>query len=285
MSTITDRELLELAAMQNMATRGAEATAQDLARFVDALRAALQLQAAHEPVAFRVLWKRPDGEWGPVSDSWMSGKPSSMMQSDIALQSDRLRFEYAYTAPVAAQEKPDLLRYAQELARGLFLRHYASGEDYASGRVEWAVSDDMAGVLTQIDNMVSGLVRQSAVQAQPDDPPNPTKGMTLGQRIAHVGGRENAAGYIEFGSVMAVDALTQHVMRDASAQGAKDAARYRWLRDQNDWHTEPCIDPVDGTQWNVTIYTPTKIVDPTDDDNLDAAIDAAVAEAKEGDQK
>lgn len=44
--------------------------------------------------------------------------------------------------------------------------------------------------------------------------------MTLGERIAHVGGRENAAGYIEFGSVMAIDALIQHVLRDARIASA-----------------------------------------------------------------
>jgi len=43
---------------------------------------------------------------------------------------------------------------------------------------------------------------------------SPTKGMNLGERIAHVGGRENEAGYIEFGSVMAVDALINHILRD-----------------------------------------------------------------------
>jgi len=41
-----------------------------------------------------------------------------------------------------------------------------------------------------------------------------TTGMNLGERIKHVGGRENAQGYIEFGSVMAVKALIDHVLRD-----------------------------------------------------------------------
>lgn len=45
---------------------------------------------------------------------------------------------------------------------------------------------------------------------------SPTKCMTLGERIKHVGGRENEAGYIEFGSVMAVHALINHVLRDVS---------------------------------------------------------------------
>lgn len=47
-----------------------------------------------------------------------------------------------------------------------------------------------------------------------------THGMNLGERIAHVGGRTNADGYIEFGSVMAVSALIQHFVRDLVAPGA-----------------------------------------------------------------
>lgn len=55
---------------------------------------------------------------------------------------------------------------------------------------------------------------------QSDQIPNdsPTAGMTLEERIKHVGGRKNAAGYIEFGSVMAVDALIRHVLRDLPAE-------------------------------------------------------------------
>lgn len=41
-----------------------------------------------------------------------------------------------------------------------------------------------------------------------------THGMNLGQRILHVGGRENAQTYIEFGSVAAVRALVDQVLRD-----------------------------------------------------------------------
>lgn len=57
----------------------------------------------------------------------------------------------------------------------------------------------------------------------------------------------------------------------------KDAERYRWLRDRNDWYAEPRIDEEDGTKWELVFYTPQRIEDPTDDDNLDAAVDAAIA--------
>lgn len=58
-----------------------------------------------------------------------------------------------------------------------------------------------------------------------------THGMTLGERIAHVGGRTNAQGYIEFGSPMAVNALIQYVLRDIDWTRQDDdggyQARYR----------------------------------------------------------
>lgn len=46
---------------------------------------------------------------------------------------------------------------------------------------------------------------------------SPTHGMSLDERIEHVGGRTNTAGYIEFDNVMAVSALIDHVLRDSPA--------------------------------------------------------------------
>ena len=43
-----------------------------------------------------------------------------------------------------------------------------------------------------------------------------TSGMNIAQRILHVGGRNNAAGYVEFGSIQAVEALVRQVLRDLS---------------------------------------------------------------------
>lgn len=43
---------------------------------------------------------------------------------------------------------------------------------------------------------------------------SPTAGMNIVQRILHVGGRNNAAGYVEFGSTQAVEALVRQVLRD-----------------------------------------------------------------------
>jgi len=61
--------------------------------------------------------------------------------------------------------------------------------------------------------------------------------MNIAQRILHVGGRNNAAGYVEFGSIQAVEALVKQVLHDLpapqpspAAQGdAQDAARLDWL--------------------------------------------------------
>lgn len=54
-----------------------------------------------------------------------------------------------------------------------------------------------------------------------------THGMPLGERIAHVGGRTNAQGYIEFGSPMAVNALIQHVLRDIDCTRQEDDGAYQ----------------------------------------------------------
>lgn len=56
----------------------------------------------------------------------------------------------------------------------------------------------------------------------------------------------------------------------------KDVERYQWLRDEQDWYAEPRLDEEDGTKWELVFYSPQRIEDPTDDDNLDAAIDAAM---------
>jgi hypothetical protein len=59
--------------------------------------------------------------------------------------------------------------YAKGLAEAIFKQHFASDEHYASGRIVWGVNDTVIGILTQIDNMVSDMVRkpQQAEQAQP----------------------------------------------------------------------------------------------------------------------
>lgn len=69
----------------------------------------------------------------------------------------------------------------------------------------------------EITTPISADLRRIEQEAQELPEPSPTAGMNLGQRILHVGGRENGAGYIEFGSVAAVRALVGQVLRDLQA--------------------------------------------------------------------
>lgn len=52
----------------------------------------------------------------------------------------------------------------------------------------------------------------------PATEPSLTEGMNIAQRILHVGGRDTAGGYIEFGSIQAVEALVRQVLRDLSSE-------------------------------------------------------------------
>lgn len=45
--------------------------------------------------------------------------------------------------------------------------------------------------------------------------------MNIVKRIQHVGGRNNAAGFVEFGSIQAVQALVRQVLRDLPMRQAK----------------------------------------------------------------
>ena len=55
---------------------------------------------------------------------------------------------------------------ACNLATALFKKHFAHLPDYASGQVVWGLCDSTAGVISQIDNMVSGLVRPPTTSPQ-----------------------------------------------------------------------------------------------------------------------
>ena len=63
----------------------------------------------------------------------------------------------------------DALAYqaACSLATRVFKKHFSKDVEYASGKVTWGLCDTTAGVISQIDNMVCGLV-EPAAQAQGD---------------------------------------------------------------------------------------------------------------------
>lgn len=111
-------------------------------------------------------------------------------------------------------------------------------------------------------------------QAAPTTP-SPTAGMNIAQRILHVGGRNNAAGYVEFGSIQAVEALVRQVLRDlpaapqpspASQGDALDAARWRWLSE----HIQ--------VAWNEGKFTSlVRIVSEQHRQSLNASVDRMMA--------
>lgn len=56
---------------------------------------------------------------------------------------------------------------ASSLAMSLFQKHYSSDPDYASGAVKFGVCDDLRGVISQIDNMSTGLARAGLEARKP----------------------------------------------------------------------------------------------------------------------
>ena len=58
----------------------------------------------------------------------------------------------------------DALAYQEacSLATHLFKKHFSKDVEYASGKVTWGLCDTTAGVISQIDNMVCGLVEPTA---------------------------------------------------------------------------------------------------------------------------
>ena len=56
---------------------------------------------------------------------------------------------------------------ASSLAMSLFRKHYSSDPDYASGAVKFGLCDDLRGVISQIDNMSTGLARAELEARKP----------------------------------------------------------------------------------------------------------------------
>lgn len=95
-------------------------------------------------------------------------------------------------------------------------------EQHIYGACRRYIDRDM---LEPIHNLIRDCIdadRASRAAPQPAtadavDAQSPTAGMNIAQRILHVGGRNNAAGYVEFGSIQAVEALIRQVLRDMPA--------------------------------------------------------------------
>ena len=65
-------------------------------------------------------------------------------------------------APQPAAQDALAYQEACSLATSLFKKHFSKDVEYASGKVTWGLCDTTAGVISQIDNMVCGLVEPAA---------------------------------------------------------------------------------------------------------------------------
>ena len=74
-------------------------------KMVDEALSAAQAPAG-EPVAYRVMRLRHDGEWTSDGRYWYDGRPSSELASDIAKQPESWRIDYAYAALAATPPLP-----------------------------------------------------------------------------------------------------------------------------------------------------------------------------------
>ncbi|TQL83118.1 hypothetical protein [Delftia sp. HK171] len=94
---------------------------------------------------------------------------------------------------------------ASSLAMSLFQKHYSSDPDYASGAVKFGLCDDLRGVISQIDNMSTGLARAELEACKPlplsierlDE-------LWASQRRFH-GGEPLKMGHVEFARLIEVE--------------------------------------------------------------------------------
>ncbi len=108
---------------------------------------------------------------------------------------------------MAEKDLPEALKHAEWLGRSLTI-----GAKEAAVELR-RLSQENTELKERIFRLEEALKKSPGQTDQiPSD--SATAGMNLGARVEHVGGRRNAAGYIEFGSMMAVDALIRHIIRD-----------------------------------------------------------------------
>jgi hypothetical protein len=188
--TMTDEELIEHCDKQVQALRMAldmiECEKHDRRHvrwaIVDVLKEWKPAQPApvQEPVAYRQTgWAAHRDQYAvPVLFNPYTGQPRDVrdVQSDpqgiLIVPPGKIEMLAAkpthqqglqVDAPPAAQRQPDAYGYAKRLAVAIWEQHY---KDVAP---QWNPLDDLMGVLTQIDNMIAGLVTPPAAQpAVPD---------------------------------------------------------------------------------------------------------------------
>lgn len=98
-------------------------------------------------------------------------KPADAVHTEIAEPGAPTAPQAALAAvPLDAAEIGLARREAEALALSLFRKHYAADNEYASGSVAFGLCDSLRGVLSQIDNMTCGLVREA-------NPAHPAEGV------------------------------------------------------------------------------------------------------------
>lgn len=100
-----------------------------------------------------------------------------------------------------------VIEQQQKALKGLCEFSEAAGFPTVAARAAIAASQ-------QALEQMQGDVEYYGLEPWERDKQSPTAGMNIAQRILHVGGRNNEAGYVEFGSIQAVEALVRQVLRD-----------------------------------------------------------------------
>lgn len=96
---------------------------------------------------------------GLNADTWQAATTAIFNMQNLLSFVTALRAADRATLPAQASSAPDELRYATNLARAIWQKHYSADVP------QWKVLPDLYGALSQIDNMVTGLTRASSAPA------------------------------------------------------------------------------------------------------------------------
>ena len=103
----------------------------------------------------------------------MTDKPTPKEIDDLVYELRQAGKDDTYSlarAVLAKWGQPDpAYSEACNLATALFKKHFAHLQDFASGQAVWGLCGSTAGVISQIDNMVSGLVQPPTTSPQADN--------------------------------------------------------------------------------------------------------------------
>ncbi|GEM_PF-2052210 len=96
------------------------------------------------------------------------GNQATLLEAAALIREQHAALAAPQPNAALADEGDAAYREARTLATALFKKHFAHGQEYASGEVVWGVCDTTAGIISQIDNMVSGLVQPADAAALAD---------------------------------------------------------------------------------------------------------------------